>query len=105
MIYIYLILGVIFDSEDEETELAFKHAVIRENIANFNKFNLVPIIKNIDITNTYEAEEAGKSQKMFIFSFNRIIIQLIYPEKKSILRKSSVIFHFSKLFYAILIKV
>lgn len=44
-----------------EAEIAFKHAVFRENMYGA-KFNLVPIIKNIDATNTYEAEEAGKSK-------------------------------------------
>lgn len=73
MIYVYLILGVIFDIDDEETQLAFKHAVVRENIANFNKFYLVPIIKNIDITNTYEAEEAGESNIFHSFPVKIII--------------------------------
>lgn len=55
-----MILGAIFDINNAEAEIAFKHAVIRENIANFNKFNLVPIVKNIDTTNTFEAEQTGE---------------------------------------------
>ena len=55
-----LILGAIFDKENGEAEIAFKHAVFRENMYGA-KFTLVPIIKIIDATNTYDAEEAGKN--------------------------------------------
>lgn len=61
-----MILGVIFDNENEEAEIAFKHAVFRENMYGA-KFYLVPMIKNIDATNTYEAEQAGRL-KLFIYS-------------------------------------
>lgn len=51
--------GAIFDESNEEAQIAFKHAVYRENVFGA-KFNLVPIIKIIDTTNTYLAEQAGK---------------------------------------------
>lgn len=54
-----MFIGAIFDNGNEEAEIAFKHAVFRENMYGA-KFNLVPIIKNIDATNTYEAEAAGE---------------------------------------------
>lgn len=59
-------LGVIFDNGNEEAEIAFKHAVFRENMYGA-KFNLVPMVKNIDATNTYEAEQAGRLN-FFIYS-------------------------------------
>lgn len=54
-----MILGAIFDIDNEEAEIAFKYAVFRENMYGA-KFNLVPIIKTIDASNTYEAEQAGE---------------------------------------------
>lgn len=39
--------------------MAFGYAINRENMYGA-KFNLVPIIKKIDTTDSYETEEAGK---------------------------------------------
>lgn len=39
--------------------MAFRYAVIRENMYGA-KFNLVPIVKMVDTTDSYETEEAGK---------------------------------------------
>lgn len=51
--------GAIFDESNGEAQIAFKHAVFRENIVGA-KFKLVPIIEVIDTKNTYLAEQAGK---------------------------------------------
>lgn len=51
--------GAIFDENNEEAQIAFKHAIYRENIFG-GKFNLVPITQVIDTKNTYLAEQAGK---------------------------------------------
>lgn len=60
-----LILGAIFDVDNEEAEIAFRYAVIRENMYG-SKINFVPSIKIVDATDTYEAEQAGKCSN-FIF--------------------------------------
>lgn len=49
--------GVILNNDDEEAEIAFKHAVLRENM--YNAFELVPIIKKIEQTDSFEAEKTG----------------------------------------------
>lgn len=59
--------GAIFDESNVEAQIAFKHAVYRENIYG-GKFNLVPITKVIDTKNTYLVEQAGKSIEIFKFS-------------------------------------
>lgn len=66
---------------NEEAQIAFKHAVFRENMYGA-KFNLVPVIKVIDTTNTYEAEQAGKLEqyirfKLGVESFSSIIYSVI----------------------------
>lgn len=52
-------IGAIFDESNKEAQIAFKHAVNRENIIG-GKFSLVPIVQVIDTKNTYLAEQAGK---------------------------------------------
>lgn len=64
-ISIWLISGAIFDIENEEAEIAFKYAIFRENMYGA-KFNLVPNIKVIDATNTFEVEQAGEQHFMII---------------------------------------
>lgn len=54
-----MILGAIFDINNEEAEIAFRYAVIRENMYGA-KLNFIPITKVIDATDTYEAEQAGE---------------------------------------------
>lgn len=54
-----LILGAIFDIDNEDAEIAFRYAVIRENMYGA-KFNLVPNVKIVDATDTFEVEQAGK---------------------------------------------
>lgn len=51
--------GALFDDNSEESQIAFKYAVIRENMYD-GKFELVPIIKTIQSTDSYSAEQAGK---------------------------------------------
>lgn len=51
--------GAIFDNGNDEAEMAFRYAVIRENMYG-TKFNLEPIVKMVDETDTYEVEHAGK---------------------------------------------
>lgn len=53
------ISGAIFDIDNEEAEIAFRYAVIRENMYGA-KLNFVPVIKVVDATDTYEAEQAGE---------------------------------------------
>lgn len=54
-----LVIGAIIDIDNEEAEIAFNYAVIRENMYGA-KFNMVPTIKVIDATNTFEVEQAGE---------------------------------------------
>lgn len=51
--------GAIFDSGNDEAEMAFRYAVIRENMYGA-KFHLDPIVKIVDETDTYEVEQAGE---------------------------------------------
>lgn len=51
--------GAIFDENSEEAQIAFKYAVIRENMYD-GKFELVPVIKTIQSTESSAAEQAGK---------------------------------------------
>lgn len=51
--------GAIFDENSEEAQIAFKYAVIRENMYD-GKFELVPVIKTIQSTESYGAEQAGE---------------------------------------------
>lgn len=55
-----LYTGAIFDESNVEAQMAFKHAVYRENMFG-GKFNLKPITKVIDTKNTYLVEQVGKS--------------------------------------------
>lgn len=50
-------LGAIFHADDEEAEIAFRHAVLRENM--YNSFEFTPIIKKIDSYDSFEAERIG----------------------------------------------
>lgn len=54
-----LFVGAIFDENSEEAQIAFKYAVIRENMYD-GKFELVPVIKTIQSTESYAAEQAGE---------------------------------------------
>lgn len=56
--------GAIFASDDEVAEIAFRHAVLRENM--YNAFELKPIIKRIDPFDSFEAERTGKMKTKFI---------------------------------------
>lgn len=58
-LYCTLISGAIFDIDNEDAEIAFRYAVIRENMYGA-KLNFVPVTKVVDATNTYEAEQAGE---------------------------------------------
>lgn len=67
-----LFSGAIFDIGNDEAQLSFKHAIFRENMYGA-KFNLVPVIKVLDTTNTYDVEQAGELcdifyRKPFIFN-------------------------------------
>lgn len=64
------VLGAIFDSSSEDAEIAFRYAVIRENMYGA-KFNLVPIVKLVDETDTYEAEQAGKCILQWKYVFTK----------------------------------
>lgn len=56
---VLLFAGAIFDENSEEAQIAFKYAVIRENMYD-GKFELVPVIKTIQSTESSAAEKAGK---------------------------------------------
>lgn len=51
--------GAIFDSGNDEAEMAFRYAVIRENMYGAS-FRLEPIVKLVDETDTFEVEQAGE---------------------------------------------
>lgn len=61
--FISLFAGAIFDESSEEAQIAFKYAVIRENMFD-GKFELVPVIKTIQSTDSYAAEKEGKYQHL-----------------------------------------
>lgn len=56
--------GAIFHVDDEEAEIAFKNAVLRENM--YNSFELKPIIKQIDSYDSFEAERLGNENQLSI---------------------------------------
>lgn len=53
----YIHLGAIFDNDHDEAQIAFLRAISRENL--YNNFELVPLVRNIDATNSFEAEKIG----------------------------------------------
>lgn len=55
----FILSGAIFDIDNDDAEIAFRYAVIRENMYGA-KISFVPITKVVDLTDTYEAEQAGK---------------------------------------------
>lgn len=62
ILIIEIYTGAIFDESNVEAQIAFKHAMFRENMFGA-KFSLEPVIKVIDTKNTYLAEQAGKSSE------------------------------------------
>lgn len=59
MYHFFPFSGALFDENSEESQIALKYAVIRENMYD-NKFELVPMIKTIQSTDSYSAEQASK---------------------------------------------
>lgn len=57
---------------DEEVEIAFKYAAIRESMYG-TKYDLVPIILKVDIDNIHAVREAGK---LFIMLFRVAIWEI-----------------------------
>lgn len=54
----YIFTGGIFDDENYETEVSFRYAIIRENMYN-PKIELVPIIKKVDPSDSFQTEKIG----------------------------------------------
>lgn len=52
------IIGGIFHEENSDAEIAFRHAVIRENMYN-PKMELIPLIRKIDPTDSFQAEKVA----------------------------------------------
>lgn len=51
--------GGLFHSDNQDAEIAFRYALIRENMYNA-RLEFVPIIRRIDATDSYQAEKAGQ---------------------------------------------
>lgn len=68
-----LVIGAIIDIDNEEAEIAFKYAVNRENMYGA-KFIMVPTIKVIDATNTFEVEQAGEWRFWAFLKICRLIL-------------------------------
>lgn len=47
-----------FHEEDSDTELAFRCAIVRENIAN-TKVEIIPIVRIVDPLDSFQAEKVG----------------------------------------------
>lgn len=50
--------GGIFHEENSDAEIAFRHAVIRENMYN-PKMELIPLIRKIDPADSFQAEKVA----------------------------------------------
>ena len=57
--FFYIFQGAIFHENSYDAELAFRNAIARENTYHYKDLELVPIIKKIDLYNSFEAEKVA----------------------------------------------
>lgn len=54
----YLLLGGIFHEDNYEAEIAFRNAIIRENMYN-QRVEFIPIVKLVDRDDSFKAQKIG----------------------------------------------
>lgn len=51
-------LGGIFNEENSDVEIAFRNALLRENMDN-TKFEFIPLVRQVDKEDSFQAEKIG----------------------------------------------